>query len=58
MVGKLDRAVLIDDNPEVINAASRMGIGTLLADTPEALSAGVAGLFGIPLRAEGDGRRD
>ena len=46
---QLDRAVLIDDNREVVNAVSRMEIGTLLADAPEALSAGVAELLGIAL---------
>ncbi|MFI5527204.1 HAD family hydrolase [Kitasatospora sp. NPDC051853] len=41
----LERAVLIDDNPEVTGAAGRLGIGTLLADTPEALAAGIARLL-------------
>ncbi|MEE1831700.1 HAD family hydrolase [Streptomyces sp. SP17KL33] len=41
----LEDAVLIDDNPEVIGAAERLGLGVLLADSPAALSSGVARLL-------------
>ncbi|WP_405590391.1 HAD family hydrolase [Streptomyces sp. NBC_01190] len=41
----LDDAVMVDDNPEVIAAARQQGLGVLLADTPAALAAGVAGLL-------------